>query len=223
MSQRVLVAGASRGIGLALVRALLDRGDEVWAGVRHVTPELDAIASARLRVLTLDVSSVVSVSEAASACGAESLDVVIANAAVNGGPQHAPGMDLERVARVIDTNAVGPVRLYDAFIERVRKARGVWVNVSSEAGSLSRFRASSKPEYAMSKAALNAFTRWAASVEKDVRVISLDPGWTQTAMGGANATYSTGQTAERMLAVIDRLGGNDHGRFVDCEGRDVGW
>lgn len=223
MSRRVLVAGASRGIGLALVRAFVDRGDHVWAGVRHVTSELEAIASPRLHLLTLDVTSDASVHEAARACSADALDIVIANAAVNGGPQRAPGMDLERVARVIDTNAAGPVRLYDAFVERVRKARGAWVNVSSEAGSLGNFRASSKPEYAMSKAALNAFTRWAAAVETDVRVISLDPGWTQTAMGGAKATYTTEQTAARIVAVIDRLRAEDHGRFIDCEGKDVGW
>ena len=223
MSKRVFVAGASRGIGLALVRAFVDRGDEVWAGVRHVTPELEAIDSKCMHVVTIDVASAASVREAASACSAEALDVMIANAALNGGPQRAPGMDLERVAAVLDTNAAGPVRLYDAFIERVRKARGVWVNVSSEAGSLSRFRASSKPEYAMSKAALNAFTRWAASVETQVRVVSLDPGWTQTAMGGAKATFTTEQTAARVMAAIDALRVEDHGRFVDCEGRDVAW
>lgn len=223
MSLRVLVSGASRGIGLALVRAHLSRGDEVWAGVRAITDDLRALAHPRLHVLTLDVTSSDSVRDAALACESETLDRVIANAGINGGPQHAPGMDLAQVARVIDTNAIGTVRLYDAFIARVRAAGGQWVNVSSEAGSLSSFRASAKPDYAMSKAALNALTRWMAAVESKVTVVSLDPGWTQTAMGGAQATFTAEQTAARMIATVDALTFAQSGTFIDADAKMVPW
>jgi NAD(P)-dependent dehydrogenase (short-subunit alcohol dehydrogenase family) len=226
LSLRVLVTGASRGIGLALVQAHLGRGDEVWAAVRSPSPELEAIESPRLHVLALDVSSEASVKAAAAACTAPTLDRVIANAGINGGPQHAPGMDLAQVARVIDTNAIGVVRLYDAFIARVRDVsdgRAAWVNVSSEAGSLGAFRASSKPEYAMSKAALNALTRWMASVEKNITVVSIDPGWTRTGMGGGQAPYTAEQTAGRLMAAIDALTPSDTGSFVDAELKPVPW
>ena len=75
----------------------------------------------------------------------------------------------------------------------------------------------------MSKAALNALTRWMAAVESTVTVVSLDPGWTQTAMGGAKATFTPEQTAARVIAAIDGLTPAHSGTFVDGELNSVPW
>jgi NAD(P)-dependent dehydrogenase (short-subunit alcohol dehydrogenase family) len=224
---RVLVTGASRGIGLKLVGKYLARGDEVVAAVRD--PEgaegLRAYASPRLHVVEMDVGSTESVRAAAASCPEGPLHVLVNNAALNGGPQRAPGMDLERAARILDVNAVGPMRVYDTFIERVRAAEGprVVVNVSSDSGSLSAFRASGKPEYAMSKAALNALTLWQAAQEPQVICVSLHPGWTRTAMGGDKAPFSDEDTAERMVEAIARLRPEHSGLFLDTELKPLPW
>lgn len=230
----VLVTGASRGIGLALVRAFQLRGARVTACVRDaggVDPELTALAAApasRVTVLALDVASDASARAAAAHPDAPPyVNVLVNNAAINGGAQRAPGMDLARAARIVDTNAVGPLRVYDAFIAKVRAAPGVRtvVNVSSESGSLGSFRASSKPEYAMSKAALNALTRWVAVQEREhgVCCVSLDPGWTQTRMGGAGATHTPEQTAARLCTAIEQLTPAHSGGFFDAELRPLAW
>ncbi len=224
---RVLVTGASRGIGLKLVGKYLARGDEVVAAVRD--PEgaegLRAYASPRLHVVEMDVGSTESVRAAAASCPEGPLHVLVNNAALNGGPHRAPGMDLERAARILDVNAMGPMRVYDTFIERVRAAEGprVVVNVSSDSGSLSAFRASGKPEYAMSKAALNALTLWQAAQEPQVICVSLHPGWTRTAMGGDKAPFSDEDTAERMVEAIARLRPEHSGLFLDTELKPLPW
>ena len=97
------------------------------------------------------------------------------------------------------------------------------VHVSSEAGSLGRFRASKKPEYAMSKAALNALTRWVAAVEPSLVCASLDPGWTATRTGGDGATFTPEQTAARLVVAIDRLGPEHSGGFYDAELVAIPW
>jgi NAD(P)-dependent dehydrogenase (short-subunit alcohol dehydrogenase family) len=224
---RVLITGASRGIGLQLVLQYLARGDEVIATLREPeqTPELREHASPRLKVIAMDVGSAESVRAAAAQCPPGPIHVLVNNAALNGGPQRAPGMDLERAARILDINALGPLRVYDAFIERLRAADSprILVNVSSDSGSLSAFRPSGKPEYAMSKAALNALTLWQARQEPQVICVALHPGWTRTAMGGDSAPASPEQTAAHMVAAIDRLHPGQSGLFLDTDLRPQPW
>lgn len=202
----IVVTGASRGIGAALVTAYAGRGARVVGLTRD----------------DMDVSSIDSV-RAARARIDEPIDILFNNAGMTGGPQRAPGMDLERAARILDVNAMGPLRVYDAFADLLRRGRGLLINVSSEAGSLGAFRASGKPEYAMSKAALNALTLWIAARDPDVFPVSMHPGWTRTATGGNDAPQSADQTAEKMLAAVERLGPEHRGGFFDTELNKIAW
>ena len=217
---RVLVTGAARGIGRALVEALVARGDHVVATVRR---EGELAHGPRLEVLVMDVTDETSVRAARARC-AGPLDLLFSNAGLSGGPQRAPGMDLARAANILDVNALGALRVYDAFVDLLREAKAPWlVQFSSEAASLGAFRASSKPEYAMSKAAVNALTRWIAATEPHVRVVSLHPGWTRTAMGGEGAPRSAAETAGAVLRAVERLGPEHHGAFVDTDLAPIPW
>lgn len=224
MALNVLVTGASRGIGRALVERLLARGDAVIAGVRDPSSLADLANGGghRLSVVRMDVASTESVRAARAAC-LEPIDVLINNAGLSGGPQRAPGMDLARAERIVQVDALGPLRVYDAFADLLRNGKGTLINVSSEAGSLSRFRASSKPEYAMAKAALNALTRWIAAKDEDVLPVSIDPGWTRTATGGDDAPQSPELAAERLLSAIGRLSREHRGAFVDTDLQPIPW
>ncbi len=222
----ILVTGASRGIGLALARASLARGDRVLAAVRDPSSaDVEALARAGAVVLPMDVRSTESVRAARAACTSDvsAIDVLVNNAGVSGGAQRAPGMDLARAERIVDVNALGPLRVYDAFADLLRAGRGVLVNVSSEAGSLSAFRASGKPEYAMSKAALNALTRWIAAKDPEILPVSLHPGWTRTATGGDDAPLTADETAAKLLAAIARLGPAHRGGFFDADLSPMPW
>ena len=202
----IVVTGASRGIGAALVSAFAARGDHVL-GLSRETLDVcsaDSIAGARARV-------------------SEPIDILINNAGMTGGPQRAPGMDLARAAQILDVNAMGPLRVYDAFADLLRKGRGLLVNISSEAGSLGAFRASSKPEYAMSKAALNALTLWIAARDPEVFPISLHPGWTKTETGGADAPDTAEQTATKILTALDALTPDHRGGFFDTSLQRIPW
>lgn len=171
----------------------------------------------------MDVTDEASVRSARARCTAP-IDLLFSNAGLSGGAQRAPGMDLGRAARILDVNALGALRVFDAFVDRLREAPSPWlVQLSSEAASLGAFRASSKPEYAMSKAALNALTRWIAATEPHVRVVSLHPGWTRTAMGGETAPRSAEETAAAVLGAVERLGPEHHGAFVDTELAPIPW
>ena len=148
----------------------------------------------------------------------DALDLIVNNAGVSCGPQHAPGFDFDTMNRLFATNTVGAVRVYDAFVDLLRLGKNPrLVNVSSEAGSLARFRKSKKPDYAMSKAALNAFTCWAAAEETGMIAVSVDPGWTKSDLGGAGATFTTEETAERLAGFVEKLGPAHNGGFFDAD------
>ena len=59
--------------------------------------------------------------------------------------------------------------------------------------------------------------------ERRIRVISMAPGWTQTALGGWTATWSVEDSVARQIKVITSLGPEDTGRFLNLHGESVPW
>lgn len=223
-TERCLVTGAARGIGLALVHELLRRGHHVAALVRD--PSADGLLAlladqdfeSRLTIIAADITNPRALAAARETFPFHALDLIVNNAGLSCGPQHAPGFDFEVMNRLFATNSVGAARVYDAFVDLLRLGESPrLVNVSSEAGSLARFRKSKKPDYAMSKAALNAFTCWAAAEETGLITVSVDPGWTKTDLGGDGAAFTADETGERLATFVERLRPEHNGAFLTAE------
>jgi NAD(P)-dependent dehydrogenase (short-subunit alcohol dehydrogenase family) len=132
------ITGTSQGIGLELVQAALDRGDNVVATSRQP----DAVASkfpsagARLLALGLDLSSSASAETAVERTLATfgRIDVLVNNAGfgVVGAVEEA---DDAEIARVIDINLLGLLRVTRAVLPVMRRQRdGHIVNLSSISG-----------------------------------------------------------------------------------------
>jgi NAD(P)-dependent dehydrogenase (short-subunit alcohol dehydrogenase family) len=101
------------------------------------------------------------------------------------------------IGRSISTNALGALRVSQAFVPQLLKSTaGRIINVSSGAGQLNDMGTWS-PAYAASKTALNSITcLLAASLkEKGIAVNSVCPGWCRTEMGGQNAPRSVEEGA----------------------------
>ena len=228
----VLITGANRGIGLALTRAYLERGDRVAATCRHPAKaaelhQLKETYKDDLLLLRVDVDLTRSVSAAAEDVGERypRLDVLINNAGV------APGrsregletLELAQVRDAFETNAVGALRTTRAFLPLLRKSKQPRVvNVSSGIGSLSK-----KPgdthyyAYAGSKAALNMFTRIMAAEYKEagISIVAVTPGWVRTDMGGADAELDPAVVAGELAATIDGIGMEQSSLWLDRHGK----
>lgn len=214
----VLITGANRGLGLALTRAYLARGERVVATARHLAKaaDLQKLKEAYrddLLVLRADVGLGRSVAAAAEDASLHlpRLDVLINNAGIAPGKPDTPleALELAQVRDALETNALGPLRTVRAFLPLLRKSQSPRVvNVSSGAGSLSN-NPMDAPYYAYcaSKAALNMFTRIMAKEfrEQAVTVVAMTPGWVRTDMGGADAELDADAVAGEMLASIDNL------------------
>ena len=231
--QRVLVTGANRGLGLEFVQQLLARGARVIAACRQPgrALKLTALAAAHpghLSVLPLDLNKERSIAGLAQEAGllTDKLDALINNAGVLVSGEHYGELAAKTFAETFATNVIGPLLLTQALtplLERGDAARVI--NLSSDLGSHAETAAFATPSYAISKAALNMVTRLAAAElgPRGITVISLNPGWVRTEMGGAHAPLAANESVAAMLRVIDGLQSGDGGRFLDYSGADVAW
>src|ERR1700731_3791479 len=138
----VLVTGANRGIGQALVEEALRRGAErEYAGTRQPLAHLDR----RVTPLTLDVTNTAQIQGAVERV--ESLDILINNAGLALFDDLSDRAALERHLAV---NLFGSYDVTQAFLPLLTRSRGAIVNVLSVAASAAL---PIVPAYSISKAA----------------------------------------------------------------------
>jgi NAD(P)-dependent dehydrogenase (short-subunit alcohol dehydrogenase family) len=194
---RILITGASTGIGEGCARWFDARGHCVFAGVRREedAARLKAGASDRLTPVLLDVTNEESIRTAlariASSPGGDGLDGLVNNAgiAVVGPLEH---LALDALRRQLEVNVVGQVAVTQAFLPLVRRARGRIVFMGSIGG---RFTTPFLGPYCASKYALEAVAD-ALRIELQpwgIHVAILEPGsiatpiWNKPGDGGVAA------------------------------------
>lgn len=227
----ILITGASRGLGLEFCRQYAVDGWHVYAGCR--TPEraeaLNALAAdsgGRVRPFGLDVDHDDSVAAAGRELADATLDIVINNAGVVGSRGASLGsMDYESWQQTLNTNVLGPMRVAEAFADRLHKTgEQKLVTISSRMGSITE-AAPNAMIYRSSKAAVNMVVK-CLSIElarRGVIAVTFHPGWVQTDMGGAGATLTPKESVSSLRRVIAGLGPGDNGRFLDYDGSPISW
>lgn len=225
-----LITGANRGIGLALVKAYAGRRDKVFATIRSTSDrtELDAFVAAHpqwVEIIEMDVSDAAEIGRARRRLEAEPIDVLINNAGI-GGPerQSATDMDYEGLSETLEVNAIGPLRVANAFLPNVKAAKGKIVTLSSQMGQVQSAQGDSLA-YRVSKAAVNKLMRGLATELKPqgVPVFILHPGWVKTDMGGDSAPLTPEESATLMQKLIDKLDLASTGRFLAWNGKELAW
>lgn len=213
---KVVVTGGTSGLGLALTRALVDRGAKV--GV---------VARSRERVLALEAEHPQQIVGVVGDVGAKEdvhpialqlvgrlggVDVLVNNASSLGPVPLRPWADTEceDLEVALAVNVLGPHRLTRALLGPLLESRGVVVNVSSDAavGAYPGWGA-----YSASKAALLHATKiWDLELrERGVSFVSFDPGDMDTPMHAAalpdvdpRGLKRPSASAEEMIAAIER-------------------
>jgi len=144
----ILITGANRGLGKALVREALARGAErIYAGTRQAL----GYDNDRVTPLTLDITDAAQVTAAAAAVG--SLDILVNNAGIM---QPDLPFDPDALQRHLEVNTYGSARMTQAFLPALAKSRGRVINMLScvALAPLPMF-----PSYSSSKAAAFSVTK----------------------------------------------------------------
>jgi NAD(P)-dependent dehydrogenase (short-subunit alcohol dehydrogenase family) len=218
---RIVITGANRGIGLALARAYVERGDAVVAPVRATSEGLDALGAEVHE--GIDVANDATVQHFANSVAEGSVDVLINNAGIHSS-ETLDDLNFERIRRQFEVNTFGPLRVTRALLPRLSEGSKV-VIVTSRSGSIGDNGSGGTYGYRMSKAAVNmAGVDLAIDLEpKGISVLLLHPGMVRTDMGGGPGAVEAVDAANRMVARIDELSLRTTGKFLHAEGYELPW
>jgi len=218
---RIVITGANRGIGLALARAYVERGDTVVAAVRTTSEALDTLGADVHE--GVDVGNEAAVQHFANSLAEGSVDVLINNAGIHSS-ETLDDLNFERIRRQIEINTFGPLRVTRALLPRLSEGSKV-VIVTSRSGSIGDNGSGGTYGYRMSKAAVNmAGVELAIDLKpKGIAVLLLHPGMVRTDMGGGPGAVEAVDAAARMVARVDELSLDGTGKFLHAEGYELPW
>ena len=246
-----LVQGASRGIGLGLVRCLLEdpQVEMVWASSRDPFAsqglrQLDRAHGARLMMVEMDIldeDAIEQVTEQIRQAHGR-LDLLLNvtgllhDASTGMSPERSlRELNLEHMRRSIEVNAIGPALVIKHMHSLMRHGqRAVIANLSARVGSIGDNRLGGWYGYRAAKAAQNQITR-TASIELGRKApkllcVALHPGTVDTQLSQPfqgnvkpGKLFDVPRAAAQLLDVLDGLGPEDTGTFWDWAGEPVVW
>ncbi|MEM7465565.1 MAG: SDR family oxidoreductase [Pseudomonadota bacterium] len=245
----VLVQGASRGIGAALVREILesDATQPVVATCRQPDASRDLAAllerfPQRLTILSLDVSNEDSIANAAADFANRSAQLsMLINCAgllhdgVLQPERRLSDINVAKLERIFAVNAYGPLLVAKYFAQFFsRTKRCIFANLSARVGSIEDNHLGGWYGYRGSKAAQNMFTR-NLSIElkrnyRGIICVALHPGTVNTQLSSPfqsnvakSKLFSRARAARQLLDVMRGLSLEDNGEFFAWDGSTIAW
>ena len=218
-----LIIGASRGIGLELVRQYLADG---WRVIATARTEEDCKKLARLHAHSyqLDVTSAESIAALGWNLDEEKLDAAFLNAGVFG-PRHEGFPTEAEFDQVMHTNVLAAMRLLPLIAPMACPVHGKVAVLSSILGSIGQRGGSNATLYRASKAALNSVLADTAFKfgPLGATCVAFHPGWVKTDMGGEGAEIDAATSVAGMRTTLAGLNSAHNGTFLNYDGTPLPW
>lgn len=236
--ERVLITGANRGIGLALVEAYLQDGAHVFATARkpeeaYALHRLGEAFAGRFSLLPLAVDNQASIDAAWARVARQTdfLDILFNNAGVlpENDLQSFAGITFETMMDTLRVNTAAPLMMAQAFADLLAKGTHPrLINISSGAGSIAGRQSANWYAYDTSKAGLNMVSRLLGFEmgARGIIAVALNPGWVQTDMGnmgGRHANLTPEFSASNIKKTVAGLEKAHAGAFLNYDGAPIAW
>jgi NAD(P)-dependent dehydrogenase (short-subunit alcohol dehydrogenase family) len=220
-----LIIGASRGLGLEMVRQYRGEGWTVVGTARNAEGE-SKIAALGAKSLRADVNAADAAEQIAKAVDGMALDVAIYNAGVYG--PRTQELELPGQAdfdAVMHANVLGPMRILPGIVPAVARAKGKLGVLSSRMGGIGSRTSPIAWLYRASKAAVNSALKDISLVAgpQGVTCVALHPGWVRTDMGGASADIDAATSIAGIRKVMAGLTPAQNGSFISYDGTVLPW
>ena len=233
----MLVTGASRGLGLEMVRQFVGDGWRIYACCR--TPEtatdlaaLAAGSDGAITLHTLDVSKPEQIGALADEFRGTPIDMLVNNAGLLGcsidamEPAAFGSIDYDAWMQVHEINTMAPLRVTEAFVNHVAASETkLLLFMSTHMGCITELADGGLYPYRSSKAALNLLVK-GLSIDlapRGVRTLAVHPGWVVTDMGGPDAPVNKVDSIAGIRQVVANYDGGQTGRFYQYDGRELPW
>ena len=220
-ARKVLILGASRGIGRELARQYKQAGWHVIATARQAA-DVAALQAEVDRAFAIDVADPASASGLAWQLDGEKLDLVVHVAGIMDRQPFSDLVTQERFDRIMHANVLGVLQTIPQ-VAPLFVPGGVLGVIGSIMGSLERTVTSDAVLYRVSKAAVNMVVRSAQAQYPELTVVSLHPGWVRTDMGGAGAALDVKQSAEDLRRVLGAMKPSHKGQYINHDGSTIPW
>ena len=220
---RILLVGASRGLGLGLAQVFAAQGWDVVATVRDAGRPGALAGIKGVRVEAVDITVPAQVQALHGRLAQARFEVVFVVAGIADGA-HEPVHDVspETAARVFLTNAHAPLVFAEAFHDLLAPG-GTMALMTSRLGSVGGNTDGGWEVYRASKAALNTLARCYALRHAGTGVLLMHPGWVRTDMGGAAAPLDVETSTAGMVRVVTERLGKTECVYLDYRGETVPW
>lgn len=222
----IVITGANRGIGYAMVKLCQQRGDIVYALCRKSSEDLDSLG---VNVIEqVEIANQSGIDKAVSALKGINIDLLINNAGILRDEQLSD-LNKNTIIEQFNVNALAPLCLSHALLTNLSSGSKIAL-ITSRMGSVTDNTSGGRYGYRMSKAALNiaAVSLARDLTEDNIAVGIYHPGYVQTEMVNSNGVLNNGdisanEAAERLIALMDNLTMSDSGVFKHSNGEILPW
>ncbi|KAL4929153.1 SDR family oxidoreductase [Aspergillus undulatus] len=244
------ITGANRGIGLGLVKALLQRpsttvigtvrNDDAASSLQADTADITPGKDSTLHIVWLDFSTAVPPETITTAFSSipnlTHIDILIANAAFSTPMTPALTTTAPDLRACFETNTIAPLLTFQALWPLLQKStQPKLINVTSSVGMITAMEPMPGGAYGPSKAAINWLTK-ALHLQHEregLVAVALHPGWVQTRMGdlaardwnfAAGPPETVDNSVDGILNVVDGATRESAGgRFLMYTGQELPW
>ncbi len=241
--QTILITGANRGIGFALVKKYMGEGFRVFATCPDLNDSADLQALAKdspsVEVFQMNITDKESRAHLLKSLKNQPIDILINNAGIpSGNPDVTCNLDLDPTQtfgtidekaweRVLETNTLGAAMVTQALLPQLKQSKNPKIiMISSRISSITELLDPYYIAYSSSKAGLNAVMK-NISIHlqgENFSVVSLNPGWVRTKMGGEEEANLTPQeSAQKLFGIIENIKPEQSGTFISHTGETLAW
>lgn len=223
MSQKVVITGANRGIGLELAKRYKEAGDNVYALCRKSSDELNSLG---VTVLSqVEVTSFEALQAAAQEIKDE-VDLLICNAGILR-DESFDGLlkgDFSQIEEQFQVNTLGPIKTLMSFMPYLKSGSKVAM-ITSRMGSIADNTSGSHYGYRMSKGALNNLCQSLSFdlQQKHINIGMFHPGWVQTEMTGRTGHLTPSESSTFLFQRIAELNKKNQMGFWHPDGELLPW
>ena len=232
--RKILLVGASRGLGLGLAKSFAAHGWTVVASERKApgAGELAAtmaVAAGRIRIEHVDIYDPQAVQRLHAQLTGELFDAIFIVAGISDKDPTRPlhEVPLEEAIQVFVSNAYSPISFAETFFDLL-KPDGTLAIMTPRMGSLTLVSTATDGSwevYRASKAALNMLTRCFHQRHQDEgrTILLMHPGWVKTDMGGNDAPVDLATSVEGLYTTLINWHGSGKQAFLDYQGNELPW